>query len=298
MILLVGRASRREQRRWQRELEAQLRALPTYEGDTPDGGDVGPVDRRLPKPPRQRRSRRDRRERGPGVGSERRRTVLTVAVTAAVIAAVFAASVTPLATALRGLLGLEGDRGSSSTYQFLGGTDELGQPRRWSSCDPIRYVVNPAQAPDGWEDTLDRALGAISDASGLDFEDEGTTSDTPSDSRFAVGNRPKPVLVTWVGPDEESELEGDVVGVAGGTSIGGVYVTGSVVLDAPAFDDMERRGQEGLQQAVLMHELGHLVGLDHVTDERQLMFPSTTFQTTFGEGDLQGLRILGDGPCV
>jgi hypothetical protein len=223
--------------------------------------------------------------------------VLTVTVTLLVIAAVFTASVTPLATSLRGLIGVDGGRGDSSSYRFLA-ADPLGQPVRWSSCAPIPYVVNSAQAPDGWQDTLDEALGAVSDATGLDFEYVGTSSDSSTASRFGVGNRPDPVLVSWVDPREEPKLEGDIVGVAGAASVGGVYVTGSVILDAPAFEAMDRRGEEGVERAVLMHELGHLVGLDHVDDQRQLMYPSTTFQTTFGPGDLEGLRILGQGPCA
>ena len=257
----MGRRERREQRRWQRELEEQLRALPTYEGDTPDGGEVLPFDRRLPRQPRAPRApgaRRPRAERG----SERRRTVVTVVATLVVIGAVFSASLTPAFTSLRGFLGIEGDRGDSSSYEFLGDSPTTDPPR-WSPCEPIRYVVNPGRAPDGWRDELDAALDAVSDASGLEFADEGTSTDGPSSPRFG-GDRPLPVLITWVSPEEEPALEGDVVGVAGGSSVDLTYVTGSVVLDAPAFAEMESRGDDDLQRAVIQHELGHLVGLDHV----------------------------------
>ncbi|MFB9314161.1 matrixin family metalloprotease [Nocardioides plantarum] len=291
----VGGGSRREQRRWQRELEEQLRALPTYDGETPDGGAVTPLDRRLPPPPRPPRRADRRRTPGPHPGGERRRTVVTVGLTLAVIGVVVSASLTPFAAQLRGLLGF-GDRGDSSTYQFLQSDELSGEPFRWSSCKPIRYVVNAAQAPDGWKDTLDRSLAAVSDATGLEFESKGSTDDGPSSSRDG-GREPKPVLISWVTPQEEPQLEGDVVGVAGPGSIGDVYVTGTVFFDAPAFAEMEDDGDEGLERAVVMHELGHLVGLDHVDDERQLMYPSTTFQTSFGNGDLEGLAILGQGPC-
>ena len=43
-----------------------------------------------------------------------------------------------------------------------------------------------------------------------------------------------------------------------------------------------------------MHELGHVIGLDHVTDQSQIMYPTvTTKLSVFGAGDLAGLQLLG-----
>jgi predicted Zn-dependent protease len=45
---------------------------------------------------------------------------------------------------------------------------------------------------------------------------------------------------------------------------------------------------------VLMHELGHVIGLDHVSDQSQIMYQTvTTKQSVFGAGDLAGLQLLG-----
>jgi len=45
---------------------------------------------------------------------------------------------------------------------------------------------------------------------------------------------------------------------------------------------------------VLMHELGHVVGLDHSTMTDQVMFPGTGGgRTTWGQGDLAGLQRVG-----
>lgn len=41
-----------------------------------------------------------------------------------------------------------------------------------------------------------------------------------------------------------------------------------------------------------LHELAHLVGLGHVNDQTQIMFPYTGFARTFGRRDLTGLRAL------
>ena len=47
---------------------------------------------------------------------------------------------------------------------------------------------------------------------------------------------------------------------------------------------------------VLLHELGHLVGLDHVTDKNQVMYPTLTHPIGhYAPGDVAGLAILGNG---
>ena len=77
-----------------------------------------------------------------------------------------------------------------------------------------------------------------------------------------------------------------------------MYVTGSVELDGPQLAEIAA-GFEGLSgvRAVIAHELGHLVGLDHVDDPTQLMYPSTGLATSFADGDLTGLARLGQGEC-
>jgi hypothetical protein len=46
-------------------------------------------------------------------------------------------------------------------------------------------------------------------------------------------------------------------------------------------------------QAVFLHELGHMMGLGHVNDPAQLMYPVATTRTAYGTGDLEGLYHLG-----
>ena len=45
----------------------------------------------------------------------------------------------------------------------------------------------------------------------------------------------------------------------------------------------------------MLHELGHAMGLNHVTDPRQLMYPviMSRSRAAYGPGDLAGLRRLG-----
>ncbi len=51
-------------------------------------------------------------------------------------------------------------------------------------------------------------------------------------------------------------------------------------------------------QGVVMHEFGHIVGLDHVNSRSSLMNPQMQHGVTdFNAGDLAGLAVLGRGTC-
>ena len=61
---------------------------------------------------------------------------------------------------------------------------------------------------------------------------------------------------------------------------------------------MDQSGGLEVARAIAMHELGHLVGLAHVDDERELMDAQNHGQVDFGPGDRRGLARLGRGRCA
>ena len=78
-----------------------------------------------------------------------------------------------------------------------------------------------------------------------------------------------------------------------------MYVTGAVQLDATKLGKELAHPQGNLRvQAVILHEIGHLVGLDHVNDQAELMYPRGGTLTDSGPGDLTGLATLGNGTCA
>jgi hypothetical protein len=77
------------------------------------------------------------------------------------------------------------------------------------------------------------------------------------------------------------------------------YVSGVVYLDGPDLAGVLRRRTGWAQtRAIVMHELGHMVGLAHVDSDAELMDgDNDSGITDFGPGDREGLRQLGSGPC-
>jgi hypothetical protein len=181
--------------------------------------------------------------------------------------------------------------------------DEQGRPARWDPCTPIPYVVQAGWIPHAGRADLAEALRRLSEASGLRFVDEGDTDEMPSARRAAYqperyGDRWAPLLVGWVPLartdfDIEEGVQGLSVAVAVSNQQAPSIVSGQVVLDA------ENRLASGFgggttDGEVLLHELAHAVGLGHVLDPTQVMYPQTTHsESVFGAGDRAGLAALG-----
>lgn len=126
----------------------------------------------------------------------------------------------------------------------------------------------------------------------------------PNRQRDRYGDRWAPVLLAWTTPQQDARLEGETAGIAGSvpqsTGMSGDlrYVTGIVVLDAPQFHALPQVAGWERARAIVMHELGHLVGLAHVDDPLELMGEQNMIPLDFGPGDLQGLATLGSGSCL
>jgi len=72
-----------------------------------------------------------------------------------------------------------------SGFRFAAHQRGSAVPVTWSPCRPIHYVTRPANSPVDGAALLHRAVAAVSAATGLRFEDDGTTSEDPSDDREA-----------------------------------------------------------------------------------------------------------------
>ena len=197
----------------------------------------------------------------------------------------------------------------ASEFEFIATQSTGGGPVTFDPCRAIHYVIRDhGEVGSRGVDVVHEAVAEVSAATGLVFVFDGMTDEGPSESREPrqpgrYGSPWAPLLVAWSDPGEVPELEGTVAGIGGPVSVRGVdgrvtYVTGHVYLDTPDLEpDLGFFGREHVR-AVVMHELGHVVGADHPADDSQLMAAENTGQTTWQDGDRYALALLGQGECT
>jgi len=201
--------------------------------------------------------------------------------------------------------------GTDSTAFVLQESPRASQPViAYDPCRPVHYVVRPDNALPGGDVLIREAVAAVSQASGLQFVDDGPTTEAPSDDRSAFqpdryGKRWVPVLIAWSTPAETPGVAGNVAGLGGSGYVEAagqplVLEAGQVRLDAPDLAGIIASRPDGAAEvrAIIMHELAHVLGLDHVNDPTQLMYAENMGVRNFAAGDLAGLALLGSGPCV
>ncbi len=200
---------------------------------------------------------------------------------------------------------------ATGPFEFLVTQPKTKEPVTWDPCRPLRYVINPDGAPAGGAELIRDAVTRTAAATGLQFEYVGSTTEKWSKEREAFqpdryGQEWAPALIAWGTEKDVPGLAGYIAGMSGGDpqydlehQNRELYVSGSSVLDAHDLGAMIAAGKVDLARAVIQHEMGHLVGLDHVADPTQIMYSETTPQVLdWGAGDLRGLHAVGTGDCM
>lgn len=187
--------------------------------------------------------------------------------------------------------------------------DDTHLPVGYDPCRPVTYVVRADGAPPQGDALVADAVAIISAATGLAFVPAGVTDEAPTLDRPLIqperyGDGWVPVLVAWSDASEVPELAGQVAGVGGSAAVPGADGTGTwlaagrLVLDGPDLAEiLTEPGGFEQARAIVVHELAHVVGLDHVDDPGELMHPTTSGRTELGPGDRQGLALVGRAVC-
>lgn len=207
----------------------------------------------------------------------------------------------------------------TTAYDAYSGTTKTV---RWNPCAPISYRINTA----GWATSyrvqlVRRAIAKLAAATGMRFSYLGTTSYIPHYAvlHYATGNQyvlnaaqqraatGAQLVVAWafqgsnLARDESNLLTGNEAGV-GTNSWRSSYSSQLRILDGAIVIKRGVRLQPWFATgtstgALLLHELGHVVGLRHVGDEHQIMYPvfGSYSPGVYQAGDLTGLSRLGRG---
>jgi hypothetical protein len=196
---------------------------------------------------------------------------------------------------------------TSGPYAFLT-TTPTGAPIGFDPCRPVRYVVRPDGEPSAGDRLIAEAVATISHATGLSFVSAGYTSEEPLLHRPLVqeryGDGWAPVLFAWSDARTYPELAGPTAGLSGSSVVPAAsgsrefLAGGRVLLDAPDLTEI-LAGPDGYARAraVIVHEVAHVVGLDHVDDPGELMAPVMGERTDLGPGDRAGLALVGQVAC-
>ena len=206
--------------------------------------------------------------------------------------------------------------GNAKAYALISQSQGKGLVARWNPCaGPIDYRVNPAGAPANSLPEVKAAVARIGAASGLVFRYAGTTSAVPRAAKGWNGKYPAgtEIVLAWVSPGRQSTMlpasspkttagMGGASWVTAYTATGGpglMMLQGQVVLNQSLAAKMPRGFDAkpgGTTGQLIMHELGHAIGLAHpaIADPHEVMYPTmTTKKAVWGPGDLTGLKKVG-----
>ena len=230
---------------------------------------------------------------------------VTVLITAAIFAAVPVLAAAPASAA-----------SASYTLEYTRLPNGQSVVARWNPCRAHTWKVNLAAVPTKTRravlaETL-TAMRVLAAKTGMSFTYKGATTEVPRVGSYA--KQSADIIIAYTTPAKTNyPLAGLVAGLGGyatgmmttttTTATGavstytGAIIKGFLVIDTPdmlayftaGFGTGQRRGN------LLLHELGHVVGLGHVNNAGQLMNPILSSRTPngFAAVELAGLAKIG-----
>lgn len=182
---------------------------------------------------------------------------------------------------------------------------------RWNPCQTITYKVNAGVLPPLLRASvlaeIRAAFERLGTASGLRFAYRGTTGEVPRST--SLDRQSAEIIVAVTTPSRtDFPIGGGILGYGGRSwywwwhgsgsriSYGAAITRGFVVLDGTDLGGLRAGFGGGLGRGnLLLHELGHTVGLDHAGARTSLMYPELGSSSPNGytSGDRAGLALVG-----
>jgi hypothetical protein len=162
-----------------------------------------------------------------------------------------------------------------------------GSKASWSNCKAINYILTEGTtAPQA--EMVASALKTMGKSRGLVFAFSGYSKEI-SRANWGEGfnnGTYRPVLISFIEPSQTDMLGKNNAGGAVVNRFSDdlqLFVSGTVAINIDVYNNLEDGYSEGKSKGnLLLHEFGHLVGLDHVDDKSALMHPSISDLTENG----------------
>ncbi len=170
-------------------------------------------------------------------------------------------------------------------YWYPSRCNSDGTPVRWPAEQTISWALNRLWPVDEQAQALvSKAITMIAAASGLRFSQVADIDIDPDEEvrHLVVG-------VRFVISLPQQRADNTVAGTACPRSV----ASGHGRRHYDTADVRAYAGDGAPPLGVLLHELGHAVGLAHVRSRAEVMHPHYVGLDTLGEGDRLGLRALG-----
>ncbi|RKS80404.1 matrixin [Motilibacter peucedani] len=180
----------------------------------------------------------------------------------------------------------------------------------WNGCHVVTYRVNPTALPPGFMTDLATALSKIHDVTGLSFQYLGASSYVPwgnGSGTIPAADADADLLVAAADPSESAQLTSSTIALGGSNyqvpSGREPQIYRGFYLFNTQYDSLADGFAPGVDSKgyVMLHELGHVLGLDHVGDDPgEVMYPyinGASFDGGYASGDLAGLHALYANPC-
>ncbi len=173
---------------------------------------------------------------------------------------------------------------------------------RHDPCAVHTYRVRKKHLPRGALKDVRRAMKMVSKASGMKFKYAGKTKNVPLIFEDGVLRQygDASILIGWVTAKEYPGIKW--VAGAGGARYAGADANGfGLATEGHAAFNTDRRagvkkgfGRGNTRGELILHEVGHALGLDHVKKRGQVMKPNFHLKRDkYGRGDLAGFKRVG-----